>query len=263
MQMSAPAPTENSSLLNKNGAELGSPSSKNAERLHKWQRLTFFITFVAYACSHLTRKAYSTVKRSMKTEDGIDETVLSEMDTTFMFAYAGGSIVSGALGDRLRPPTIVGVGIPLRIAISFIRFHTTYVLQLHSRPFAHAFVLLAGWTDRFGRVRLLFGVASWHGDLSHVTHPRPRSLHRHVVCARSLPVHRYVFNLFSLDITSFTCSLSSTNSFPYPLDFLRTTPDRRTREHGNSRQLHPQGRLPGYLLRNFSLLFHRVVLRFH
>ena len=47
----------------------------------------------------------------LKSEAGLDQNVLSEMDSVFMFTYAIGSFISGRLGDTYRPSTIIAIGL--------------------------------------------------------------------------------------------------------------------------------------------------------
>lgn len=61
--------------------------------------------------AHFSRKCYSTVKPQLKTEAGLNQNILSEMDSVFMATYAIGSFVSGRLGDTYRPTTIVALGL--------------------------------------------------------------------------------------------------------------------------------------------------------
>ena len=61
--------------------------------------------------AHFSRKCYSTVKPQLKTEAGLNQNVLSQMDAVFMGTYALGSFISGRLGDMCRPTTIVGIGL--------------------------------------------------------------------------------------------------------------------------------------------------------
>jgi len=61
--------------------------------------------------SHLSRKAYSTVKQQIQHDAGFSATILSAMDTTFMFTYAAGNIINGKLGDTFNPTTILAIGL--------------------------------------------------------------------------------------------------------------------------------------------------------
>ncbi|KAG5183793.1 major facilitator superfamily domain-containing protein [Tribonema minus] len=80
-------------------------------RLKGYRAFVYFMTFVAYAMSHFSRKSYTNVKKQMKTDAGMTTELFSRMDTGFMFAYAIGSFFSGQLGDRLRPTTVVAAGL--------------------------------------------------------------------------------------------------------------------------------------------------------
>jgi len=83
----------------------------NLRRLKGYQWWAYFVTFGAYFMAHFSRKCYSTVKPQLKTEAGLDQNVLSEMDSVFMFTYAIGSFISGRLGDTYRPSTIIAIGL--------------------------------------------------------------------------------------------------------------------------------------------------------
>lgn len=61
--------------------------------------------------SHLSRKSYSTVKQQLQSEAGYSATILSAMDTVFMFTYAAGNIINGKLGDTFNPTTILAIGL--------------------------------------------------------------------------------------------------------------------------------------------------------
>ena len=61
--------------------------------------------------AHFSRKCYSTIKQQLQSEAGYSALLLSEMDTVFMGTYAIGNIVSGKLGDTLRPTTVLSVGL--------------------------------------------------------------------------------------------------------------------------------------------------------
>ncbi len=80
-------------------------------RLKAYQKWAYFVTFGAYFMAHFSRKCYSTVKPQLKTEAGLNQNVLSEMDSVFMATYALGSFISGRLGDTYRPTTVIAIGL--------------------------------------------------------------------------------------------------------------------------------------------------------
>jgi MFS transporter, OPA family, solute carrier family 37 (glycerol-3-phosphate transporter), member 1/2 len=69
------------------------------------------MTFVAYALSHFSRKAYTSVKMQLINKAMLGRVLLSDMDTAFMLSYAFGSFVSGNLADTMHAPTIIGLGL--------------------------------------------------------------------------------------------------------------------------------------------------------
>jgi len=80
-------------------------------RLKAYQPFAFFVTFGGYFMAHLTRKSYSTVKKQLQYSAGYSSTILSAMDTTFMFTYAAGNVINGKLGDTFNPTTILAIGL--------------------------------------------------------------------------------------------------------------------------------------------------------
>ena len=72
--------------------------SDNEKKLAAWRAVIFFVTFVNYAMSHISRKCYTNVKMDL-VKAGVDKIILSQMDMGFMFTYAIGSFISGRLGD--------------------------------------------------------------------------------------------------------------------------------------------------------------------
>lgn len=98
--------SEKSSLLNRrNGLKF------DEEKIGYYRNVVYFLTFIAYAMSHFSRKSYTNVKVQMKGQSGMDPILLSQMDTAFMFFYAIGSFFSGRLGDTFHSPTIIGLGL--------------------------------------------------------------------------------------------------------------------------------------------------------
>ncbi|GMH47451.1 hypothetical protein TrRE_jg8824 [Triparma retinervis] len=88
-----------------------SDSGHELKRLKSYQWWAYSVTFGAYFMAHFSRKCYSTVKPQLKTEAGLNQNVLSEMDSVFMATYALGSFISGRLGDTYRPTTIIAIGL--------------------------------------------------------------------------------------------------------------------------------------------------------
>lgn len=100
--------TESTALVS-NGKK--AEEEENLKRLKGYQWYAFFVTFGGYFMAHFSRKCYSTIKENLKNEAGYSALFLSEMDTTFMATYAIGNIVSGKLGDTLRPTSVLAVGL--------------------------------------------------------------------------------------------------------------------------------------------------------
>eukprot|EP01036_Dinobryon_divergens_P032819 gene32818-42486_t len=85
-------------------------SKENQEKLEAGQRWVFQATFMNYAMAHWTRKSYTNVKMSLM-HAGVNPLTLTAMDSGFMFTYAGGSFITGQLGDRFSPVVVVGLGL--------------------------------------------------------------------------------------------------------------------------------------------------------
>ena len=68
------------------------------------------LAFVNYAMAHWTRKSYTNVKVQLMLA-GVSPLTLTAMDSGFMFTYAGGSFITGQLGDRFSPVAVIGGGL--------------------------------------------------------------------------------------------------------------------------------------------------------
>jgi len=85
-------------------------SAANKGKFEDCQKWVFLSTFANYAFAHWTRKSYTNVKVSL-IQAGVSPLTLTAMDSGFMFTYAGGSFITGQLGDRFSPVNIVGGGL--------------------------------------------------------------------------------------------------------------------------------------------------------
>ena len=57
---------------------------------------------------------------------GVSAYVLAAMDSAFMFTYAGGSFITGPLGDRFSPTAVVGIGLlGSTVCLALITFGST------------------------------------------------------------------------------------------------------------------------------------------
>ena len=71
----------------------------------------FFLTFWCYGSLHITRKAFSGSKPSLKSEYGLNEDHLAYLDTAFLTCYAVGMLGLGHIGDHINPSRIVSAGL--------------------------------------------------------------------------------------------------------------------------------------------------------
>eukprot|EP00596_Hydrurales_sp_CCMP1899_P003824 CAMPEP_0119042288 /NCGR_PEP_ID=MMETSP1177-20130426/14518_1 /TAXON_ID=2985 /ORGANISM="Ochromonas sp, Strain CCMP1899" /LENGTH=471 /DNA_ID=CAMNT_0007008961 /DNA_START=96 /DNA_END=1511 /DNA_ORIENTATION=- len=82
----------------------------NAKKMSAGQKWVFMATFINYAMAHWTRKSYTNIKVQLMLA-GVSPLTLTAMDSGFMFTYAGGSFITGQLGDRFSPVNVVGGGL--------------------------------------------------------------------------------------------------------------------------------------------------------
>jgi len=80
------------------------------KRMESYKMWVFFCTFLNYAFAHWTRKCYTNVKVQLMGA-GVSSYTLAAMDSGFMFTYAGGSFVTGMLGDRFSAVKVIGIGL--------------------------------------------------------------------------------------------------------------------------------------------------------
>lgn len=93
------------SLKNENNGQ-----EENVKKMQVGQKWVFLATFINYAMAHWTRKSYTNVKVQLMLA-GVSPLTLTAMDSGFMFTYAGGSFITGQLGDRFSPVNVVGAGL--------------------------------------------------------------------------------------------------------------------------------------------------------
>lgn len=84
--------------------------TENTKKMEAGKKWVFLATFVNYAMAHWTRKSYTNVKVQLMLA-GVSPVTLTAMDSGFMFTYAGGSFITGQLGDRFSPVNVVGAGL--------------------------------------------------------------------------------------------------------------------------------------------------------
>ena len=80
------------------------------QKVKGWQLFVFVCTFANYAMAHWTRKSYTNVKVALM-HAGVSPLTVTAMDSGFMFTYAGGSFITGMLGDRFSASVVVGLGL--------------------------------------------------------------------------------------------------------------------------------------------------------
>ncbi|XP_072986309.1 putative glycerol-3-phosphate transporter 4 isoform X1 [Typha latifolia] len=150
--------------------------SRNAHRV-----LVLFLTFIAYACYHASRKPPSIVKSVLYPEaspspinrnshrkgwapfDGPDGTAkLGEIDVAFLACYSLGMYVAGHLGDRLDLRLFLAAGM-VGSGAFVILFGMGYFWQIHSFGFYLATQMLAGLLQATGWPSVVAVVGNWFG----------------------------------------------------------------------------------------------------
>jgi sugar phosphate permease len=163
-------------------------SAETEAKLASWRKVIFFVTFVNYAMSHISRKCYTNVKVDL-VKSGVDKIILSQMDMAFMFTYAIGSFVSGRLGDMFPQNAIIGWGLlGSTLCLGLIQFfeaigivHSNYGFAFFlfvSAQFIHGLMqstggpvntsVMGAWFPAKGR-GLIFGLWTCHqylGDIA-------------------------------------------------------------------------------------------------
>jgi sugar phosphate permease len=163
------------------------PGSAAVSRLVKWQAFIFFITFANYLIMHFARKVYTNVKTELVLA-GVDEVVLSQMDTAFMFAYAIGTFISGRIADIFPQNVVLGISLvgstlclgTLLYLVNIDIIHSSFSLgsflfvsiQLIHGLFQSCglpvnMALMGVWFSKKGR-GLLFGFWTMNGNLGDI-----------------------------------------------------------------------------------------------
>ena len=130
----------------------------------------FILTFWCYGSLHITRKAFSGSKPSLKTEYGLSEDQLAYLDTAFLSCYAVGMLGLGHIGDRINPARIVAVGLFGTALMNFVfgalrytKHHAPFGVMVRRLSFTFA-------SDRCYRLLTFLAFAS----LLHATTTRSR-----------------------------------------------------------------------------------------
>lgn len=101
-------------------------------RYDYWRWRIFSITWLAYAGSYLTRKAFSVAKNEWKKPEGMGMTKadMSWIDGANSVAYAAGQFIWGPLGDKFGPRVIVLVGMLALVTTALAMGYSSSVLLM-------------------------------------------------------------------------------------------------------------------------------------
>lgn len=88
-------------------------------RTRSWRYRVFAATWLSYVGFYFCRKPFSIVKSPLGKELGFDAGALGEIGAAYLFAYAIGQFVAGAMGNRLGPRLNLMLGMGLSIGVGF------------------------------------------------------------------------------------------------------------------------------------------------
>ena len=94
----------------------------------------FWLCWIAYTTSYITRLNYSTAMSTMITEGLFDKTFGGYLGTGFFACYGLGQLANGFLGDRIKPKYMIGIGIT-----------ASGIMNLLMALLADKYALLAVW----------------------------------------------------------------------------------------------------------------------
>lgn len=80
-------------------------------RIKRGSTVLFWLCWIAYTTSYVTRLNYSTAMSTMIAEGLFGKTFGGYLGTGFFACYGIGQLVNGFLGDRIRPKYMIGIGI--------------------------------------------------------------------------------------------------------------------------------------------------------
>ena len=77
----------------------------------KQARLIIFLCAAVYMISYITRNSYNAIISEMVTSTGLAKSALSVALTGAFITYGAGQLVSGYLGDKVQPRTLIAIGL--------------------------------------------------------------------------------------------------------------------------------------------------------
>ena len=132
------------------------------------KNVVFCLTFMSYVCFHATRKIYSVIKSDLDDYGTAgwfghaEDTKLGALDTAFLFCYASGLYVAGALGDRCNLRVALSAGMVLS-GVMVLLFALGGVWSIHNIYFFaciwgfNGLVQATGWPFNVGIMGSWFG----------------------------------------------------------------------------------------------------------
>jgi len=156
-------------------------SSKVRWRIYKVTIL--LLTFIAYTCFHLSRKAISVVKPVLIECDNVTESYTNctsfideingkieteakalegTLDTAFLFSYAIFMFVSGFVAERMNLRYFLSIGMIMSGVFTFL-FGFAKVVEIHSIYYFVTVQVFAGAFQSSGWPGVVTAVANWFG----------------------------------------------------------------------------------------------------
>ena len=86
----------------------------------KQARLIIFLCAAVYMISYVTRNSYNAIISEMVTSTGLAKSALSVALTGAFITYGAGQLVSGYLGDKIQPRTLIAMGLITTICMNLL-----------------------------------------------------------------------------------------------------------------------------------------------
>lgn len=86
----------------------------------KQARLIIFLCAAVYMISYVTRNSYNAIISEMVTSTGLAKSALSVALTGAFITYGAGQLISGYLGDKIQPRTLIAMGLITTICMNLL-----------------------------------------------------------------------------------------------------------------------------------------------
>lgn len=124
--------------------------------LNSWRRRIVVVCFATYACYYLGRVNLAVTVPALRQAYGWDKAAIGVIGTAFYWAYAGGQLVNGPLGDRISPRRLVAAGLVVSALLNLAFGSLGGVL-----PWMVALWALNGWAQATGWAPIIRTLSRW------------------------------------------------------------------------------------------------------